>query len=112
MFNVQLVLSHMIKWYAVNNLVLNFDKMIIMKFITNSSSHSTLNIGYKEKYMEETVNATFLGLQINNHLNYKNHIQPLIPKLSEAHYAIRSIIHISNINTLQSIYYTLPCILK
>jgi hypothetical protein len=42
-----LVLSHMIKWFAANNLVLNLDKMSIMKFIRKNSSHSPLHIGYK-----------------------------------------------------------------
>jgi len=31
--------------------------MNIMKFITKNSAHSTLLIGYKEKYREETVNT-------------------------------------------------------
>jgi hypothetical protein len=43
-----LVLSHMIKWFAVNNLALNLD-MNIMKFITKHSSHSLLHIGCKKK---------------------------------------------------------------
>ena len=46
-----LVLSLMIKWFVIHSLVLNFDKMNIMKFITKNSSHSTLHIGYKEKYI-------------------------------------------------------------
>jgi len=46
----------MIKWFATNNLVLNVHKMNIMKQITKNSSHSTLHIGYKEKYVEGTVN--------------------------------------------------------
>jgi hypothetical protein len=44
-----LVLSHMIKWFTDNKLVLNIDKTNIMKFITKNSSHSRLHIGYKEK---------------------------------------------------------------
>jgi hypothetical protein len=47
----------MIKWFAANNLVLNLDKTNIMKFITKNSSHSTLHIGCKENYIEETVNT-------------------------------------------------------
>ena len=44
-----LVLSHVIKWFAANNnLVLNLDKMNIMKFITKNSAHSTLQLGYKK----------------------------------------------------------------
>ena len=68
------VLSHMIKW-----LVLNLDKTNIMKFITNNSSHATQHIGYKEKYRKETVESKFLGLQNDNHLNWKNHIEQMIP---------------------------------
>ena len=37
----------------------------------------------------------FLGLQLDNHLNWKDHIE-LIPKLS--------VVHIYNINTLKLIY--------
>ena len=40
-----------------------------MKFITTNSSHSTLHIGYKQKYIEETKNTKFLGLQFDNHIN-------------------------------------------
>ena len=69
-----------------------------MKFITKNSSHFTLHVGYKEKYVEETVNTKFLGLPIDNHINWKNHIEQMIPKLSGAWYAIRLMVHISNIN--------------
>ena len=51
-----------------------------MKFITKNSSHSTLHIDYKEKYIEKMMNTKFFGLQIDNHINWKNHIQEMIPK--------------------------------
>jgi len=54
----------MIKWFAANN-----------------------STGYKEKYIEETVNTKFLGLQIDNHINWKNQIKETILKLSRACYA-------------------------
>jgi len=57
----------MIKCFAAYKLVLSFDKLSIMKFITRSTSHSTLLIGYKEKCIEETVNTKFFCLQIYNH---------------------------------------------
>ena len=43
-----LVLFHMIKCFAANNLVLNLDKLNIMKLKTKNSEHSTLHIGYKK----------------------------------------------------------------
>jgi hypothetical protein len=73
----------MIKWFAANNLVLNLGKMNVMKFITKNSSHSTLHICYKENYVEETVNTKSLGLQIDNHINWKNQTEQMIPKLSK-----------------------------
>ena len=59
-----LVLSHVIKWFSGNNLVLNLDEMNMMKFITKSSSYFTLHFGYKEKSIKEKVNTKFLGLQL------------------------------------------------
>jgi hypothetical protein len=38
-----------------------------MQFITKNSSHSTLHISYKEKYIEETNNTKFLGSEISTH---------------------------------------------
>jgi hypothetical protein len=101
-----LVVSHMIEWFTANKLVLNLDRTNIMKFIMNNSPHSALYIGYKEKIIEETVKTKFLGLHIDNHLNWKNHIDQMIPKLSGACYTVRSMFHISNITTLKSIYFT------
>ena len=42
------------------------------------------------------------GLRINNHINWKNHTEQMIPKISAACYAVRSTVHNSNINTLKS----------
>jgi hypothetical protein len=56
--------------------------MNIIKFIVKNSSHSTLDIGDKEKCIEETLKMNFLGLQLDNHINWKNHIEEMIPMLS------------------------------
>jgi len=73
-----------------------------MKFITKNSSHSTLHIGYKEKYVEGKVDIKFLGLQIDNHINWKAQIEQIIPKLRVAYYVVMSMVRI--IITLKSIY--------
>jgi hypothetical protein len=43
-----LVLSHVIKWFAPNKLVLNLDRIKIVNSVTNNSPHSAPHIGYKE----------------------------------------------------------------
>jgi len=35
-----------------------------MKFVVNNSLHSALDVGYKENYIEETVNTTLLGCKL------------------------------------------------
>jgi hypothetical protein len=84
------VLSCMIDWFAANKLVLNLQKTNIMKFLTSNSPHCALTTGYKDKYIEETIHSTFLGLQLDNHLNWKYHIDQMIPKLSGVCSTVRS----------------------
>jgi hypothetical protein len=98
------VLSHMSKWFTANKLALNLDKKNIIKFITNNSPQCALSIGYNGKYMQESINTKFLGLQIDIHLNWNNHIDKLINKLSGACYAVRSLLHVSNTDTQRSVY--------
>ena len=74
-----------------------------MKFITENSSLSTLHISYKGKYIEDPVNTKYLGLLIVNNLNFKNHIELMIRKLTGAYYAIMLVVHIRNINNLTQI---------
>jgi hypothetical protein len=76
------VLSHMNKWFTYNKLALNLDKTTIITFITSKLPQYDLRIGYDEKHIEESVNTKFLCLQIDNHLNWKNHIGLMISKLS------------------------------
>jgi hypothetical protein len=47
----------------------------------------------------------FLGINIANTISWKNHIGPLIPKLSSAYYAIRAIEPFINQKTLLMVYY-------
>ena len=68
-----------------------------MKFITKNSSHSTLHIGYKKKYIEETNNKILLISEIYNHIYWKKHIKQGISKLSGAGYAVGSVVHISKV---------------
>jgi hypothetical protein len=79
-----IVLSHMSKWFTANKLALNLDKTNTIKFVTNNSPQYALSIGCNGKYIQESVNTKFLGLQTDNHLNCTNYIDKLIPKLSGA----------------------------
>jgi hypothetical protein len=76
-----------------------------MTFITSNSSQYPLKIGYNDKYIELSVHTKFLGSHIDIHLHWKCHIEQLVSKLSEASYTVKSMLHISNTDTLKSIYF-------
>jgi hypothetical protein len=73
---------------SANRLSLNLDKTNVIKCITKNSPQYPLNIGYNDKYIEEGVNTKFLSLEIDSHLNWKNHMDQLVPKLNGACYAV------------------------
>jgi hypothetical protein len=98
------VVSYMSKWFTANKLALNLDKTNTIKFTTNNALQCLLSTGY-DNYLEESVHTKFLGLLIDNHLNWKSHIDQLVSKLITACYAIRTLLHISNSDTLKTIYF-------
>jgi hypothetical protein len=46
--------------------------------MNSSAPYAALSNGYNEKYIEDYVNAQFLGSQIENHLKRKSRIDELI----------------------------------
>jgi hypothetical protein len=86
------MLSNMMgKWFAAIKLTLNLDKPDIIKFVRYNSPQFPISIEYDDKYIEESVHTKFLGLQIDSHLNWKTHVDQLVPKLNRACYAITSL---------------------
>jgi len=53
-----------------------------------------------DKLIKEMASIKFLGIQIDNHLSWKIHVEYIIPKLSGAGFAIRRLFNILNIDTL------------
>jgi hypothetical protein len=64
------VVSFISRWFAENKLTLNLNKTNIIKFITYNSPQFLISIGYDDEYIEESVHTKFLGLQIDDYLNW------------------------------------------
>ena len=64
-----------------------------------------MTTGHKDKYIEEAINLKFLGIHIDNHLNWKNHINQTVPKFSSPCYMVRQMYYTCNNDTLKSIYF-------
>jgi hypothetical protein len=93
------------KWIKANKLTLNFDKTNFMKFCTTNKNCVNLSIGYADKTIEEVETTKFLGLQGDNNLNWKTHIQYIVPKLSSACFAMRNITSLIKTETLKLVYF-------
>jgi hypothetical protein len=93
------------KWIKANKLTLNFDKKNFMKFCTTNKNCVNLSIWYVDKTIEEVETSKFLGLQVDNNLNWKTHIQYTIPKLSSACFAMRNITSLMKTETLKLVYF-------
>jgi hypothetical protein len=96
-------LKHISKWFSVNGLSLNMDKIKIIKFDLSHFQHESFQIPYR--YIKDDTNIKFLGMHIDKHMNWKTHTGPKTPKLSCACYATRCTYHLTNTDSLIIIYY-------
>jgi hypothetical protein len=93
------------KWIEADKLTSNFYKTNFIKFCTVNKNCVNLSIGYADKTIEEVETTKFLGLQDDNNLNWKTHIQYNIPQLSSARFAMRNITSLKKTETLKLVYF-------
>ena len=64
---------------------------------------SPLDIYYKNNVTDEVKSTKFLHMHIDNHMNWKNHADQILPKLSAACFSISNFIHTSNPDILHMV---------
>jgi hypothetical protein len=80
-------------------------KTNIIKFCSN---HFQINLNQSasaNNIIKEVTNTNFLGLGLDNNMNWKNHVAKILPKLSRSSYAVRAMYPFSSLNTLKMIYF-------
>jgi len=98
-------LAYMIEWFSANSLALNMEKTNIMKFTTNYRQSEVFQIIHQNKIVMGVNNIKFLGLELDKHVSWKNHIQKLLSKLSSTCYLARRMYACCNLNTIKMIYF-------
>lgn len=93
-------------WFATNNLLLNAAKTKCLKFtLQKARSQSDLNVmldGNKLDFIKETV---FLGITLDDKLQWGAHISALSRRLSSAHAAVRRIRQLTDVPTAKLVYH-------
>jgi hypothetical protein len=60
---------------------------------------------HQDKLLKEISHTKFLGLELDKNINWNNHIQKILPRLSSACYVIRRMSLFCNLTTLKMIYF-------
>jgi hypothetical protein len=96
----------MSEWFQLNWLSLNISKIHFIHFSSKSLNDSDINITYENNYISKVNDLNFLGLNINNTLSWKKHIDKILPKLSSACFAMRAVRPFMSPQMLKGIYYS------
>ena len=94
------------KWLAANKLLLNVAKTHTMLF-TFKQKVPNLKININNTEIEEKCTTSFLGVQINNKLNWKANISQICKKISKSIAILRMVRSIFPSNILKMIYMSL-----
>jgi hypothetical protein len=95
----------MISWFTANGLSLNTDKTNIIKFTPSNKRYENFQLLYQSKQLIGSDRTKFLGLELDNHLNWKQHIKKILPKLGGACYVVRRLYPLCEISTLKMVYF-------
>ena len=95
-------LTELFEWFKANKLTLNISKT---SYVTFSKSTTSLNIGIE--HITKVPHVKFLGVIIDERLEWKNHIDICKNKLSSCIYAINSFKNAMPTIQLKTLYYTL-----
>jgi hypothetical protein len=82
----------------VNDLTL--DKTNIISSAQNITKMKHI-INYQNNSIKESTNPELLGLKLDKHTNWKNHINHIIPKMSSVYFIVRIEYPYRNISTLK-----------
>ena len=98
-------LHQLTKWFQENSLSLKVSKTYFLQFHNKNPNNTDAPIILDSKFVTKANHIKFLGLTINDSLTWKTHIDVILPKLSSACFAIRSVKPYVSQQTLKAIYY-------
>lgn len=105
-FDIQDKLKSFTTWFQENRLFLNISKTVFINFtprVTKTLQSSLIRIN--KTSIEQVTSTKFLGVFIDNAVNWESHTEFLSKKLTPVCYALYRLQHISNSGTVISYYY-------
>jgi len=93
------------QWFKAHGLVVNASKTQLISFSIRSCDSNVSQLFVDEEEIASTDSVNFLGLLLDDHLNFHNHINKVVNKLSSCLFALRKLSYIANSNVLLTLYY-------
>jgi hypothetical protein len=88
------------------NLILNNKKTNFIKFKTvQKKDNSEPTILYNSQLIEQKTCTNFLGLTIDQHLDWNDHVSKVLTKINSGIYALSKMSYFCNLTTLKNIYH-------
>ena len=103
--NINMAFKSLNKWLRANELSLNFNKTNYVHFGTKRNMIINLKIGFNNNLIANSASTKFLGMTMNNNLNWNNHVDSITKKLSKACYMLRNAKICMSASSLIMIYY-------
>ena len=98
-------IQKLIYWLKDNNFSLNVEKTKQVNFLTKNNTLPPISLNIYNKKVENCETLKFLGLTLDNKLTWSNHITNLCKKLSNANYALRTLVRIMKNETVMIAYH-------
>ncbi|CAD0198524.1 unnamed protein product [Chrysodeixis includens] len=102
-------LEDVIQWLDLNKLKINIEKTKFINFKTYKSKNLDLNISYNNSPIKQIHSAKFLGITLDTHLSWKEHINNLCTKINRFVFALRKVKDVTSRDTSIMVYHAYIC---
>ncbi|GBP48457.1 Probable RNA-directed DNA polymerase from transposon BS [Eumeta japonica] len=103
--DVNNAISKVEKWFTANNLLLNEMKTKCMRFSLPNVRHGSGTVSVRNKELEFVNSTVFLGITLDDRLQWGPHISKLAKRLSSAAYAVKKMRNLSDVETARLVYF-------
>jgi hypothetical protein len=106
--NISVDLKHLTEWFKSNKLSLNISKTNYMLFTKNNKDYEqNINLRLSNENITRVNSTKFLGMIIDDKLNWQDHISHTKNKMSSGLYALNKSKHVLGKNHLKTLYHSL-----
>ena len=92
-------------WFASNKLTLNLGKTVCILFQQNNSKKD-IELRINDMVIHNQKETKFLGMWLDQSLNWHSHVQKLILKIKRNKYLLNNGKHLMDLNTKKLVYYS------